>query len=166
MAAPTQFQLLSLFFFHRYYWMKCTEPNTAESLFSRWEVWGAKAQSYLHCAVWNVFLPKQQIQPLLHKTRLFFQHSTSFKHSCFHTHWESSWASQLPFPAHVTEQFHDQLCHGSAALIPRCPGWTRCGQNSPTVPFQRCAWLKSCSAFSRACRNKQNKSSQHTLWQN
>lgn len=41
---------------------------------------------------------------------------------------------------------------------PTVPGGSRCGHNSPTLPFQRWAWLKSHSAFSRAHKNKQNKS--------
>lgn len=156
---------ISVIISHRYYWMKCTEPTLLEacspgafkclSPVGSVECKGSKWPS--PCSL-KCISTQKQTQSLLTQSQTIL--------SAFHilqTQLLPHTARKfLGFPAHVAEQLHDQLCHGPAALIPRCPGWTRCWQNSPTLPFQKCARLKSCSAFSRAHKNK---SSQHTQWQ-
>lgn len=77
----------------------------------QWEVWSVKAQSYHHRAVWNVFLPKQQTQSLLTQS----QTTLSALHILQTELLPHTARKFLVFPAHVTEQLHDQLpwSHGA-----------------------------------------------------
>lgn len=139
--------------------MKCTDPSTAESQFSRCfqipvssvECKGSKLPSL--CRLKRV--STQTPNPISANTKPDYSFSTPHPSN---TAVSPTVRKFLGFPTPFPST-GNRTVPWSAALTPRCPGWTRC--LSTTLQLSH-FWLESHSAFSRAHKNKQNKSSQHT----
>lgn len=128
----------------------------------QWEVWSVKAQSYHHCAVWNVFLPKQQTQSLITQNQTILS-ALHILQTQLLPYTEGKFLGfPTPFPSTCNKTVPWSALPWVSCPDPTVPRVDQMWAELSNTSISRCAWLKSRSAFSRAHKNKQNKSS-HTM---